>query len=449
MKKQNLRDDAPLLESGLRQPRQARSQRSLDRLFQAVEAFVSTKGLDSLTLSELLRDSQVSNGTFYARFPSKDALVRELQDRVLSRLEASMEGACDTLKDPISLGRALSGMVSALAGEFRAQAGLLGSLIRHGGKDEIMQRRAARTHAVIEALFLDVLAPWMRALGPPDATARIVMAHNVLSAALMERVSHRLDEAGRADDWDTFIAEMSRLLMAYVASAHPETEPPALTLKLTSDAGPEPAARPMSAFSQRKNEQILNAAFSLFASRGFGPTTMAMVAAEAGVGKATVYAHFQSKSDLFAAVVAHAGEPRIRSLDAASEDPIEMALQKFGREAFELLMHPNTLAFFRIIAAESARFPELGQIFYDAGPAKLQAALAAFLAEAMQRGELRSAPAHLAACQFLALISGDLQLRSMLGATAPMDAAEHDHVLRSGVAAFLTAYAPDSPREKP
>lgn len=52
------------------------------------------------------------------------------------------------------------------------------------------------------------------------------------------------------------------------------------------------------------SDRILDAAATLFAERGFGGTGMAEVAERAGVGKASVFHHFDSKSRLYCAVMA-------------------------------------------------------------------------------------------------------------------------------------------------
>jgi AcrR family transcriptional regulator len=61
----------------------------------------------------------------------------------------------------------------------------------------------------------------------------------------------------------------------------------------------------------RSREAILRAALELFAERGFGRTTMADVAARAGVSKGLIYTHVSSKDDLLREIVAE----RIRQVE--------------------------------------------------------------------------------------------------------------------------------------
>lgn len=52
-----------------------------------------------------------------------------------------------------------------------------------------------------------------------------------------------------------------------------------------------------------KEETILNAAFEVFRTNGFTNSSMKDIAAEAGLGKGTIYEYFQNKEDLFLQVV--------------------------------------------------------------------------------------------------------------------------------------------------
>jgi AcrR family transcriptional regulator len=61
----------------------------------------------------------------------------------------------------------------------------------------------------------------------------------------------------------------------------------------------------------RSREAILRAALELFAERGFGRTTMAEVAARAGVSKGLIYTHVSSKDDLLREIVVE----RIRQVE--------------------------------------------------------------------------------------------------------------------------------------
>ena len=69
-----------------------------------------------------------------------------------------------------------------------------------------------------------------------------------------------------------------------------------------------------------KAEAVLAAAERAFLEHGFGAVSMDTIAREAGVSKATVYAHFANKEQLFGAVIAAVSE-RFGGFSALELDP--------------------------------------------------------------------------------------------------------------------------------
>jgi AcrR family transcriptional regulator len=68
--------------------------------------------------------------------------------------------------------------------------------------------------------------------------------------------------------------------------------------------------------SQERREAIIDAAVTIFAEKGFRGTTTRELAAAIGVSEPILYQHFNTKRDLYAAIIqtkAQAGEERIQS----------------------------------------------------------------------------------------------------------------------------------------
>jgi len=187
---------------------------------------------------------------------------------------------------------------------------------------------------------------------------------------------------------------------------------------------------------------VLDAARELFLGRGYVETSMDAVAVAAGVSKATVYAHFGSKDELFIAMVIREGRDHTDFLTSTTSSSAADVLHDFGRHAANLLLSDHVVAFHRIVAGEASRSPEVGRLYWMNGPERLLASLATFLAAAMERGELRVAPARMAAAQFLAIIVGDLQLRAFVGNAHDVSAADRAIVVDAGVDTFLRAFSP-------
>jgi AcrR family transcriptional regulator len=191
-----------------------------------------------------------------------------------------------------------------------------------------------------------------------------------------------------------------------------------------------------------KAETILAAAERAFLAGGFGAVTMDAIAREAGVSKATVYAHFHGKEELFGAVIAHLSERRFGGFSADALDPLDIAasLTTIARRFLDLVLSPEAIALNRIIIGEVIRFPVLGQVFWAAGPERIRAQIEAFLRRAAEAGSLAIPDPRMAAEQFAALARGEIHLRSLMRLEDPADPAALDAAAASAVATFLRAF---------
>ena len=193
-----------------------------------------------------------------------------------------------------------------------------------------------------------------------------------------------------------------------------------------------------------KAQTILAAAEQAFLAGGFGAVTMDAIAREAGVSKATVYAHFTGKEELFGAIVARLSERRFGGFSVEALDPIdiEASLSAIARRYLDLVLSPEAISLNRIIVGEVTRFPVLGQVFWAAAPERQRVQIEAFLRRAAEAGSLAIPDARLAAEQFAALARGEIHLRSLLRLEDRGDPAALDDAAASAVATFLRAFRP-------
>ena len=191
-----------------------------------------------------------------------------------------------------------------------------------------------------------------------------------------------------------------------------------------------------------KAESILAAAQRTFLASGFGAVSMDAIAREAGASKATLYAYFSSKEELFGAVVAREGERYFRGFSARELDPrdAEKSLNEIAQRFLELVLSPDAIAVNRITIAEAVRFPQLGDVFWRAGPEQTRTQIEAFLRRADEAGTLSVADPKLAAEQFISLMRGDWHLRQLLRLDAPLKPAELRAAAHGAVATFLRAF---------
>lgn len=194
-----------------------------------------------------------------------------------------------------------------------------------------------------------------------------------------------------------------------------------------------------------KGQAIVDAATRVFLGQGYGAASMDAIAAEAAVSKQTVYSHFGSKEALFEAII----QGKCRELmppDSLKWSPgqnHEEILRLFAHRFLMTILSAPSTALFRVVVAESVRFPELADVFYRAGPATACDYLAGYLGKLHEAGTLSVTEPKESARQFFALLRGDLYFRRLLNLTPAPKSPEVEAVVEKAISTFLAAHAPD------
>jgi TetR/AcrR family transcriptional repressor of mexJK operon len=194
-----------------------------------------------------------------------------------------------------------------------------------------------------------------------------------------------------------------------------------------------------------KQALILDAAATLFMDQGFGATSMDAVARKAGVSKATLYAHFSGKEELFSAIISGECSKQARLFEATASygGNLRDMLTEIGDGLLRLLLSRQAIAMYRLVVAETPRFPELGRAFFRSGPDIVRRRIKTFLEEAGRRGQLSLPDPGRAAEHLIGMLMAPIHGNRLLGITdrAPSET-EMEDIVRSAVDAFLRAYAP-------
>lgn len=206
-----------------------------------------------------------------------------------------------------------------------------------------------------------------------------------------------------------------------------------------------PTRAPVAAASASpKREAIEKAAARVFLRDGYAGASMDVIAREADVSKATLYSHFRSKEDLFSAIICQqcgqlVGEAQ--TSEAAGAPP-EDVLRRLGQRFLENILSPDLLAFYRVVAGEAYRFPELGKTIYQSGPGPARVALAAYLRDLTDKGRLAVEHPEIAADQFFGALLGGIHFRQILQLERPPSRRTVELWVDTAVGAFLRAYTP-------
>jgi len=190
-----------------------------------------------------------------------------------------------------------------------------------------------------------------------------------------------------------------------------------------------------------RRETILKIAHAAFLEDGYAATSMSSIAAKVGGSKATLYNYFSSKEEPFSAVIAERCrdfQEMLYDADLENQD-FRKALTILGETAVRWMLRDDSIATYRLITAETGRFPELGRAFYLAGPQKGKEMLAEFFGRAAERGHLKPGYMMSMAIHFMALCKGELQHRKLWNIDDPTDK-DIETTVAAGVNAFLAAY---------
>ena len=205
----------------------------------------------------------------------------------------------------------------------------------------------------------------------------------------------------------------------------------------------DPPARPRALGRDERRQAILAIARESFMEHGFAATSMSAIAARLGGSKGTLYNYFPSKEQLFAAMVAEECQVEAAALTLFQPtESLEESLVRFGEWLMGFMLSDKALALHRVISSEVVRFPELGRLFYEAGPAVTQARVAEFLAERMAAGVIRRSDPLRAAAFLTGLFKSNLHNRRIWGVLEPMDSAAISAHVAEAVRVFLQGYAP-------
>ena len=159
-----------------------------------------------------------------------------------------------------------------------------------------------------------------------------------------------------------------------------------------------------------RRNHILDIAYEAFIREGYAGTSMSQIAALLGGSKTTLYNYFESKKELFVAVADRECAKLFDHIFVATEidGDFRMRVWELTRRLVSSMLSDEIVASYRMIVAESGRFPEIGRAAHDIALRRGTQHLAAVFAKAMAAGEMRKVNPKMAAEQFLDLTSGTL-----------------------------------------
>jgi AcrR family transcriptional regulator len=210
---------APDVAETVREPKQARSRDSLQRVLQAGAELFEELGHELLTIQHVSRRAEVSVGAIYARFGNKENLVREVHRhamREVGAMNALLEAGdwCGGL-EPAALVHEVVRRESEI---FRAHRRLLRASMHLGAVDDVVSSRGSAGSREGARAFRALLVAQLgdRITHPDPELAADVCFRMVYSTLARQVMYGPTFESDRMVEWDELVAELGAACASYL-----------------------------------------------------------------------------------------------------------------------------------------------------------------------------------------------------------------------------------------
>jgi len=194
--------------------------------------------------------------------------------------------------------------------------------------------------------------------------------------------------------------------------------------------------------SDEKRQAILDIAKEAFSQQGVSATSMSYIAKQLGGSKATLYNYFNSKEEIFAAVMDSSASEQISNsfLSLDVNRCVRTSLLEFGYNFLNSILTPDAIAVYRMAVSEADR-SEIGRHFYNNGPKKGWQHLSEYIALQVTKGELKECDSWIAAMQFKALLSAEYVEQYAFAAIEKPSKQQIKATVEQAVSTFMSLYA--------
>lgn len=197
----------------------------------------------------------------------------------------------------------------------------------------------------------------------------------------------------------------------------------------------------------RSRAAAVDAARMLFLQKGYAGTTMAEIAAAAGLTKRTLYNNYPDKRALFTTIVtdvtsladgfAHGLRQQFDGHLKGGD--LRAILADVGQRLAFGIVRREVIAMRRLLIGEAREFPDLADQYFDRAPGQVLDALSTGFSRLAAARLLRTSDPRMAAAQFAYLVAGEPLDRAVLVGRLPT----RKHLIAcaaEGVETFMARY---------
>ena len=208
------------VEAVSRRPQQGRSKASLERMMAAAQKLMIERGNEDFTLQDVSQSGNVSIGSIYLRFESKDNLVRAVIADYLQVMNQEQEILIENLRNATTnLETFVPQFVAAFAEFLKEHSPLLRISMRRASYDLQVSEPGKQSAKHAEVLCTEAMLAHRSEFGGDDNERKANAAYQIIFATLARELSlGSTGELAYRHDWADLKIELGRMCLAYLTS---------------------------------------------------------------------------------------------------------------------------------------------------------------------------------------------------------------------------------------
>ena len=201
-----------------RKPLQGRSKASLERMLKAAQELMEARGNEDFTLQEVSKTGDVSIGSIYLRFESKENLVRAVIANHLERIMADEAQMFDKLTAMSnSLGEFVVNFVGGYAEFLRYHAPMMRLSMARAQHDPLVSGPGKEAATRAARLTTNGMTAYAEEFGGEDREQRALAAFDVIFSTLARHLAlGSTAETANDLEWGVIKNELARMCLAYL-----------------------------------------------------------------------------------------------------------------------------------------------------------------------------------------------------------------------------------------
>ena len=216
-----------MTDASVRPPKQKRSQESLERVLRASTSLLEEMGFDAFTIQDVSHRAEVSVGAIYARFGSKENLLRAVHRHAMETI-AAQHGAVAAVdgRPGKPVDAVIVDAVRAVAGVFRGNESLLRAFMHLAAVDDEISRRGSQSSIELARQFETTVLAHRSELAHPDPEIAVDVCFRMAFSTFARQVMYGpVFESDRPIAWDDLVTEVGSACAAYLLAQQRPARP--------------------------------------------------------------------------------------------------------------------------------------------------------------------------------------------------------------------------------